>query len=150
MSEPLALDEESALIFRRTQDACDVYLYNEPLQKAVSSSPNLLSSISSSLRSVYRDSWDKHWLVILHYGEELVYVCDSGADHTGMLKGNGYWQDWTIVQGNDYSYKQKQSAVAEKTRECAPPKLKLIAAAKRTQKCAALKQKLVVAAEKLR
>ncbi|KAH7957504.1 hypothetical protein HPB52_019448 [Rhipicephalus sanguineus] len=112
MSPPLPLEEKSALILRRTEEACDVYLYNAPLQNANSSGRNLLSSVSSSTRSKYRDSWNKHWLVILHYGEELVYVCDSGADQTGTLKGHGYWQDWTIVQGNDYSYKANDPPIA--------------------------------------
>ncbi|KAL1477640.1 hypothetical protein MTO96_017104 [Rhipicephalus appendiculatus] len=98
------LDEKSALILRRTIETCDVFLCSRPLESGNSSCRNFMSSLSSS-RSVCGDAWNKHWLVILHYGEDLVYICEAGADQTGTLKGSGYWQDWTIVKESRDSYR---------------------------------------------
>ncbi|KAL3171321.1 hypothetical protein MRX96_013541 [Rhipicephalus microplus] len=53
------------------------------------------------------DSWEKHWLVVFDYGEDVVLVCDADMDHSGALTGRKYWKKRTAVFNGSYSYKKR-------------------------------------------
>ncbi|XP_049519722.1 uncharacterized protein LOC119444079 isoform X2 [Dermacentor silvarum] len=85
-------------------DVCDVYLCHMPVQNMDTSSGNILSYIASLSRNVCGDWWEKHWLVIFDYGEDVVLICDANMDHAGDLTGRKYCKKRTVLK-DTYSYK---------------------------------------------
>ncbi|KAH6938747.1 hypothetical protein HPB50_012406 [Hyalomma asiaticum] len=85
-------------------DVCDVYLCRAPVQNGNSASFNLLSYFASSSRQVCGNSWDKHWLVVFDYGEDVVLICDADTDRSGELTGRKYYKKRAAVVKEPYSY----------------------------------------------
>lgn len=76
---------------------CDVFLCNRPIQENGSgkSASSVLSFLTSSSRSVYGDSWNKHWLVLFYYGGDDVTICEATKDTAEDLTAMRYWKKRT-------------------------------------------------------
>lgn len=63
---------------------------------------NALSLVASSSRSVFGNSWEKHWLLVFDYGEEEVLICDADMDHLGELTGRTSWKKRAVLQNYEH------------------------------------------------
>ncbi|XP_037289900.2 uncharacterized protein LOC119184692 [Rhipicephalus microplus] len=107
MAKPESLGENATSSTSRQSQQCVVYLCHAPIQNANSAGVSLLSSFASASQRVCGDSWEKHWLVVFDYGEDVVLVCDADMDHSGALTGRKYWKKRTAVFNGSYSYKKR-------------------------------------------
>ncbi|KAH7956647.1 hypothetical protein HPB52_011465 [Rhipicephalus sanguineus] len=83
MAQAKSLGEDTTSRSSTQLHQCVVYLCRAPIQNGNSASLSLLSYFASASQRVCGDSWEKHWLVVFDYGEDVVLVCDADMDHSG-------------------------------------------------------------------
>ncbi|KAH6931955.1 hypothetical protein HPB50_001842 [Hyalomma asiaticum] len=89
------------------RDLCDVYLCSAPIQNGNSAGLGLLSYVASSSQQAGGNSWEKHWLVVFDYGEDVVLVCDADMDRSGELTGRKYWKKRAAFLKEAYPCKRR-------------------------------------------